>query len=237
MTNQPKRSPLNRNHTLHYAPSYRVSEHLNIDFPVMTGHGPLIVQYLERTRAVFSKALKEHSKVLALRFDLYLPEAMLLPPDADDNVVIDRFLNSLASQLDWERIRSQSPHHRRVRHIVAREYAPTTGRVHFHVMLLINGHAYQTLGTKDYPSSLYAHIIQAWASALRVPWEVADPCVHVTTGAGEQCQYYLLRNALSEGLETNLEVHKAAFFRASYLCKLKTKQYGGRDRGLMTSRH
>ncbi|MCF8004256.1 MAG: inovirus Gp2 family protein, partial [Chromatiaceae bacterium] len=178
MINQPKRSPLNRNHTLHYESHYSPEE--GAVFPVMKAHAPLITQYLDRAALVFKHAILDYGRVLVLRFDLSFPAGFIWPDAERSNAVFDRFINAFNSQLEFAQLRRNSPHRCRARHIAAREFCPKSGRLHFHVMLLLNGHAYYTLGTKDHEGSLFTRIIQAWASALRVPREVADPCVHVT---------------------------------------------------------
>lgn len=224
---QPKRLKGNPNHTLHRNKKYSPKE--DITFSVLTKKGPLITSYLDRAYKVFDTALNAHSRVLAVRFDLKVPRDVLLPEDAQGNQVIRRFLDSLQSKIDANLKRKQSPHKCPVRYIIAREIGSKNHRPHFHVILLLNGHAFRHVGviesTKDNPFWL---VVGAWASALRTTDEKAVDGVQFGFGRGV-VQYYL------DPIEDYRKL-PAAFRRASYLCKAETKQYGDRHHGLMTSR-
>lgn len=223
----PKRSKDNRNHSLHYAPEYSPAE--GVVYPVMTERGPLVSNYLDQAYAVFRKALEHHSRILAVRFDLHIPRGMSLPDHKESSQIIRRFLASIQSKIDANLKRKQSPHQCPLRYIVAREIGPLNGRVHFHVMLLVNGHAYRQLGTMEpYVSNLFNMIGEAWASGLGILLEDAINSVQYRFRPGV-CQYYL------DPLEDYDKLPKA-FHRVSYLCKAQTKHFGQWQRGLMTSR-
>lgn len=225
----PKRSKDNPNHLLHYHPEYTPID--GVVFPVMTEKGPLVANYLDQAYAVFRQGLQAHSKVLAVRFDLHLPQGATLPEDAETNRVVRRFLSSLQSKIDANLKRKGSPHRCPVRHIVARETGPKSGRVHFHVMLLLNGHAFRQLGVIETDEdNLFWLIVEAWASALRVDLVTAVDGVQCGFNRPGVKHYYL------DPVEDYDKLPKA-FHRASYLCKATSKQFGQRHRGLMTSKN
>lgn len=225
-----KRSQDNTNHRLHYHSEFTPPQERGLIFPVMTEQGPLVENYLEQAYNVFHKAMAAHSRVLAVRFDLHLPHGVALPEDAESNQVIRRFLASLSSKIRANLKRKESPHRCPVRHIVAREVGPRNKRVHFHVMLLLNGHAYRQLGTMASEApNLFWMIAEAWASALKL--DVADTVNSIQCGFERGPVIYYL-----DPIE-DYEKLPEAFRRVSYLCKAQTKHFGQHRHGLMTSRH
>ncbi|MDW5376396.1 inovirus-type Gp2 protein [Halomonas sp. HP20-15] len=222
----PKRSTANSNHTLHWQPFF--SPKAGIDLPVLTARGPLVVEYLHRTYEVFERALEVHSKVIVCCFTLTLPHGITLPEDIESNGPIVRFIASAKSKVRADLKRKGSPHKCPVRYVIAREMSGN-GRTHYHVVLLVNGHVYRTVGTIDYEGiNLFWMVAEAWASALRI--ELVEAVTRVKTGnRHSKLSYYFLTR---ESGQANLD---DAFRRASYLCKRDTKQFGDRYRGLLTS--
>jgi len=222
----PKRSTANRNHTLHWQP--RFSPVPGVTLPVLTARGPLIIDYLHRAYRVFEKAMQAHSRVIVCCFTLTLPLGITLPDDAHSNAAIGRFLRSVKSRVTADLYRKRSPHKSPVRYIVAREMSGSK-RPHFHVILLLNGHAYKTVGTIGYEgSNLFGIVAKAWASALRVKPEEAVTRVKVGNRNSRVGYYYLTP-------EDGYASLPDAFRRTSYLCKRDTKEFGDHYRGLLTS--
>lgn len=225
---QSKRLETNRNHRLHYHPKYMPTK--DVVVPVMTDKGPLVQNYLERAYQVFDNAVNAHSKVLAVRFDLKLPRGIALPEDAETNWVVRRFLSSLQSKINANLKRKGSPHKCPVRYIVAREIGKKNQNLHFHVMLLLNGHAFRHIGRiESEKDNLFWLIVGAWASALKTTDEYAVDGVQFGFNRPGVNYYFL------DPIEDNRKLPEA-FHRASYLCKAETKQYGDRHHGLMTSK-
>lgn len=225
---RPKRLKQNRNHTLHYNQEYSPKE--NVTLPVLTQDGPVITSYLDRAFKVFDKALDAHSKVLVVRFDLKVPAQISLPENAGGNGVIRLFLDSLEAKIEANLHRKGSPHKCPVRYIIAREIGDKNQGLHYHVMLLLNGHAFRHIGAieseEDNPFWL---IVGAWASALKTTDEEAVDGVQFGFNRKGVRQYYL---------DPSLDYHLLpdAFRRSSYLCKAHTKHFGEGHHGLMTSR-
>jgi len=227
MIHKPKRLKANRNHSLLYEPIFITSDDTRMD--VMTDKGPLLPDYLEDGYQVFKKAINAHKRVLVLRFDLQLPLGLTLPADAETNKVIRRFLSSFQSKIDSHLKRNDVKHKCPVRHIIAREIGTNSQRPHFHVMLLLNGNAFQNMGSREYEGkNNFWRIAEAWASALKIPPKEAAKRVQCTK---KKIGLTFYRLQPKDGYAQ----FYAAFYRMSYFCKAHTKVYGQRHRGLLTS--
>ncbi len=216
-----QRLQTNTNLSLHYEAIYQ-------GLPVMVKKGPLIREYLEMLRNTTQRALEEHSRVFAVRFDLRLPNGRHLPDDAFTNQVIQRFVDSLKAKINHARARSRkingSAHSTSVRYVWAREIGQN-GKPHHHFVLLLNKDAYCTLGSFNLDSdNMYSRIHGAWASALGLSLKEVYGLVHIPPNA----EYWLDR--------VN-ETKFAKFFeRASYLCKVATKAFGDGNHAFGCSR-
>ena len=61
-----KRNPLNTNQQIHNEPFFHGS-------PVMTSHGYLIVNHLQRIHDCLYRSLERHNRICVMRCDLYVP--------------------------------------------------------------------------------------------------------------------------------------------------------------------
>ncbi|MGF6212639.1 inovirus Gp2 family protein [Comamonas sp. 4034] len=205
-----KRNPSNTNHHLHNEPTFQ-------GHPVQTNHGPLIKEHLSRTLDCFEKALGQYSRVCMMRFDLHIPENYFSDALAD-NTLMNRFFASLRSQIQSAQNRSRKLGHRvhdtDLRYTWGREVS-TTGRVHYHITLLLNHDAYAYIGEfslkKD---NMYSRVHKAWASALGVVIDDLAGLIHIP----ENPTYMIKKD--------DRQSHNDAFSRASYTCKMNTKQDG-----------
>lgn len=230
MNTRRKRSPENHNHHLHYEGTFSPSP--GIELPVMTEKGPMVSQYLYRLNRVFEQALEAHKRVLVIRLDLRLPQGYGLPDDDQSNQLINRFIDSLKNKIKHDRKKKMSPHDCPVRYAVAREIGHEQGRVHFHVLLLLNGHAYYRIGQRaNTEGNLFWKIAEAWANALRIPLSIAETCVHYSWDSHQEDPSVFRLDPRDTYAQW-----PGAFYRASYLCKANTKRFGQGHWGLMTSR-
>ncbi|MGE8466969.1 MAG: inovirus Gp2 family protein [Pseudomonas putida] len=219
MTHKPKRHPDNSNLHLHYESTFR-------GLSVLTRHAPFITEYLEGIHETTQLALKAHSRIFALRFDLHFPDDDSVP--ASENTVISRFVDSLTFRIQSARERSRrlngTAHQTDVRWCWVREVG-REGRPHYHFVLLLNKDAYHTVGRyHSARENTYGRIHAAWAGALRIRVEDAYGLVHIPDNAG----YHL-----SQGDPVEVDRY---FHRVSYLCKAATKVYGNRCRVFGCSR-
>jgi hypothetical protein len=212
---------VNKNHRLHISGGYN-------SMPLVSQRYPFVCDYLAALNGVIARALEQYSKVFAFRCDLRIPEWIDAKPDDFKNEVMSRFIESLKAKIKHNRqvISKEGgyAHDSKVRYFWVREVGDR-GRVHFHVVILLNGHAFNWLGTYGSPSDNMANrVCEAWSSALRLPIEEGRPSVHFPESPS-----YMLYRGDSQSVD-------AFFQRASYLCKVTTKQHGFGHHGYGNSR-
>lgn len=205
------RHPVNKNLHLFYESEY-------LGLPVQTIKGPLITEYLDLLYRTMNLALDEHQRVLAFRVDLRFPEFLDTTPYLDSNLVVEDFVESFRSQVEWNRGKAKDlsvrTHDTSVRYVWAREIG-SFGRPHFHFVFFLSNQAYFSLGSfKLDRSNLFSRVNKAWASALKLPVELIRGVVEFPNNPT-----YKLRRGDISSIEP-------LFYRASYLCKSETKQYG-----------
>lgn len=212
---------LSRNHHLHYDGVYN-------SMPVMNGNYHMVDEYLAALNAVMASALNQYRKVFAFRFDLRLHEGVDASHDHFSNSVVSRFVDSLKAKIRYNResaAKSGGSHGTKVRYFWVREVGASE-RVHYHFVVLLNGDAFNCLGSYQASSGNMANrIFEAWASAQGLANANAKPLVHFP----ENPSYILLRD--------DPKSIDAFFRRASYLCKAMTKQYGFGHHGYGASRN
>lgn len=213
---------INKNHRLY-------SDGLYQSLPVMNGQYPMIEEYLRALHGVLDKAIHQYRRVFAFRVDLHFPAETGGRHDEFCNSVVSRFIESFKAKIRHNReVASKTgsyTHGTKVRYFWVREVGGC-GRVHYHVLFLLNGDAFNWLGNYQSSAANMAHRVwEAWASALGESVERAKTLVHFPENPS-----YLIMRADPESV--------AAFFhRASYLCKAKTKKYGFGHHGYGASRN
>lgn len=198
--------------------------------PILIGQGPFIEQYLQQTLTTLQRALVDYPRLLAVRFDLRYPHNQALPDYAYNSAVISRFVESLKAKIKHNRSQAaennQRVHGTEVRYVWVREFG-VEGRPHYHFLLLVNKDAFHTLGQFNSDSeNLYARIVSAWASALRLMPCEASGLVHIPNNP-------TYRINSREGSDVLADL----FNRVSYMCKVDTKRYGGWEHAFGCSRN
>lgn len=203
--------------------------------PVMHTKGPLALEYLERLHKTIKSAVGQYSRVFAVRFDLRFPSTMDFLDEYQSNSIIQEFIASLNSKNEHSQERAKARgsrvHKTRLRYCWAREYSQE-GRPHYHFLLLLNRDTYFTLGNiHSNQGNLLGRIQEAWASALGMDWIDACRTVHIPqnpsyplTRQGPDFDHHSI-NGLSD-----------LYYRASYLCKLRSKRFGNGTHGFGCSR-
>lgn len=196
----------------------RTRVHNHTCYPVLTSIGPLSPYYLDRILTVINRALADHPRTLAIRFDLHLPYGY---GDVGSDLMT-KFVESLKAQIkaDLHRRAAQGKrvHHCNMRYIWARERADSDSP-HFHVVILLNHDSYHTLGVYvvDQARNMASRIRKAWASTLRRLPEEIPGLVHFPANP----TYSVNANSPDFwAMKTDL------FRRLSYFAKLDTKEYG-----------
>lgn len=187
--------------------------------PVLSCKEGYVSEYLERLLCTLNRATQKHSKSFAIRIDLHFPQYYSsIGHEVLSNEYLQSFIKFLNRQLkkykDQKKRLGQRVHDVDFEYAWARESGPKSGKPHFHLLLLFNGHTFNTLGHfSNDCESLYNRIGTAWAEALKMyPHEgvqfvrfIGDAQYHLHSGNEEQ---------LAE-----------LFRRASYLAKLVTKNF------------
>ncbi|MGL6251831.1 MAG: inovirus Gp2 family protein [Billgrantia desiderata] len=190
---------------------------------------PMVSEYLQALQDTLERATSEYPRVLAFRVDPVIPTAISdsMTPQ-DHQRLIRRFIASLKAIISHDR--EQKRLHgwvpgTRVRHVWCREVG-TNGKPHYHFFLILNRDAYYLPGRVGSPNeNLFSRVSRAWYSALGVEWNPQEPWIHVP----QNPVYWINRG--------DAESFQKAFYRASYLCKADTKQYGLGLRAFGTSRY
>ncbi|WP_027329962.1 inovirus Gp2 family protein [Marinimicrobium agarilyticum] len=200
-------------------------EHYYRGLPVQVSRGPLIEEYLERLYQVVQEALMDNSRIFAVRVDLRFPAAYWpLEGEALGNSYIRRFWDVLKYKLSRYEDREHRMHPANLRYAWAREYKAGEAKPHFHLLILLNGHAFNRLGSFNYGGdNLYNLITESWANALMLP-ELEGKGLAYFPHHGQ----YLLRR----GVEWELQ---ELFLRGSYLTKAATKRFDDRLHSFRTS--
>ncbi|MED5071935.1 inovirus Gp2 family protein [Pseudomonas aeruginosa] len=211
--------------------------HLHCDdtfegLPVMVKRGPLIREHLSSLKHTIELAMAQYPRVLAFRVDLHLPQGIDLPDYAYKNQVISDFFESFRRRIQYhqEKVRARDGYARgcKVRYVWAREIG-RNGKPHYHVLILLNGNAYFTVGRlRSERVNMVSRLQEAWANALGLPADLVREAVHIT----ENAEYQIDQRARPGDQDQLCEL----FYRASYLCKEATKSFGDRQRSFDTSR-
>ncbi|MGJ7462330.1 inovirus Gp2 family protein [Halomonas sp. MA07-2] len=179
---------------------------------------PMVSEYLQALQVTLERAINDYPRVLAFRVDPVIPTAISdsMTPQEHQRL-IRRFIASFKAIInhDLERKRRSGwVPGTRVRYVWCREVG-TNGKPHYHFFFIINRDAYHMIGKACSPNeNLVNRISRAWYSALGVAWNPQEPWIHVP----QKPVYWIDKG--------DAESFQQAFYRASYLCKADTKQYG-----------
>lgn len=220
----PLRHPDNANLHLHYGETFE-------GFPIQTTVGPFVREYLYALKNTVELALAEYPRVLAFRVDLYVPQSIELPDYACTSKVISKFFESFTKKIQYHQERVAERGYSRgckVRYVWSKETGQR-GRMHYHLLILLNRDAYYTLGRLGSERiNMFRRIEESWASALGLSVDQVRGLVH----RPKNPEYFINREIRRDKVDELPDL----FYRASYLCKKATKSYGDRQRSFDTSR-
>lgn len=202
-------NPFNTNLHLFSEPAYQ-------GYNIQVKHGLMIKEHLEKTFNNIRKAVNQYGRVCMIRIDLHLPENYELLA-THSNQLMSKFFASLKAKIKHSQAVSKKAgnrvHSTELRYLWCREVSQT-GRVHYHVALLLNHNSYNSIGKFDLDSNnMYSRIHEAWGSALGVYSEDLQGLIHIPNNPT-----YCIWSSDEKSFQD-------AFFRASYLCKVETKEY------------
>lgn len=186
--------------------------------------------YQARIAATVDSALQQHRRITAIRIDLRMPDGYGYAEFS--SAIITRFFESLKAKVAADLNRKQRAWGRSLvcdlKYVWVREFTPSNGKRHFHVLLLLNKDVYHSLGDFDKESgNLAAMIGQAWCSALAVPF----PRHQQLANFSRYGVMYVDANHFSFKNQ-----RRRVLSRADYLAKLATKVYGDGERSFGCSR-
>ncbi|PJE53689.1 inovirus Gp2 family protein [Marinomonas sp. BSi20584] len=206
-------------HSLYYGSKYQ-------GVRVYTKKGALVENYLVKTFHTIKQAIKSNPRTFAIRFDLhFFPEI-----ESSESFIITKFFESLKAQIKANRTKASRnnvrTHLSDVRYVWCREREKSKN-AHYHVLLLFNADAFDSLGKVNaHEGNMAGRIKKAWASALGCLVEDIDTLVHFC----EKGTYKIMPS----NYETQLPL---LLYRASYLCKAITKDFGDYRHAFGCSRH
>lgn len=204
---------------------HKQSTYLNL--PVMTHRGNLDIDYLNSINTVIEQALDQYRRVFAFRIDLRFPTSSY----SAKTRVMSNFIASLNEQIIADLKRKQKHGGRNntctLRYVWAKERNKSLSN-HYHVLLLLNKDVYHCLGYyKVRTGNLASRIMKAWGTAIGLSIEESADLVHFPKNP----IYYLDSNKA-----TFHDQLAELFYRASYLAKVETKEYGTKERSFGRSR-
>lgn len=207
-----KRVPKQYHLTLHTQPTYQ-------GLSVLNCQGGFVREYLDRLYCTIHRAAQRYSRVFAVRLDLHFPQYYSsIEQENLSNEYLHTFIRSLRCQLkkysSQKKRLGQRVHDVSFEYVWARECGADSRKPHFHLLLLFNGHAFNTLGqfTADY-ESLYNRIGEAWGGALGLHVSEGGKFVHFP-----DIGQYMIQAG-------NMDQLAEVFHRASYLTKVSTKNF------------
>lgn len=187
--------------------------------PLLNCQSGFVANYLERLHSTISRVVKNCSKVFAVRVDLRFPQYYApCGHEILSNEYLHSFIKTLRRRLQSYKADKQSVgkrvHNVEFEYVWAREYGPNSNRPHFHLLLLFNGHAFNSLGHFSIEhESLYNRIGESWGEALGI---------HVNEGSKftrfPEIGQYLINSRDPDQVAQ-------VFCRASYLAKVASKNF------------
>jgi hypothetical protein len=187
--------------------------------PVYVHPDGLVLNYLDCLYNVIHSSSSKYSKVFAVRVDLRFPRSYYsLDQESLSNEYLHIFIRCLRHKLQRYQAERQQlgyrVHDAGFKYVWAREYGPNSGRPHFHLLLLFNGHAFNRVGQfSSARENLYTRIRESWAESLGLHLSEGARFAHFSDGG-----QYLIHSKCSENLT-------ALFYRGSYLTKVVTKNF------------
>ena len=205
------RYSLNSNLHLYHGCTYQ-------GMPIQADKGPFIEEYLDLLNRTMQRALAEYPRVFAFRVDLRFPACRPIARHVSNGSSMRRFLASFNAKIDHDRKISKALYGRahacRVRYVWAREVAGS-GCPHYHLVIFLNQDAFFTLGRlTSGAENMFRRLEGAWASALGVSLGMVSGLIEIPINPA----YRVRRD--------DIDSQKELFYRASYLCKSATKNYG-----------
>lgn len=185
---------------------------------VYADKGPLVLKYLEDIFRVIECALSDWPKVFAFRFDLHLPKGSSDWPED----VMSRFVQSFEAKIYAYLRRHGIPLSACKPKLFWAKERDSVDNPHFHCFVLLDGDLFCSSDVIYNDGwSLKKCVESAWASALKMSLDDSGGLARFLPNG----DYEVDRDE-----EDFLQQITNLFYRASYLAKEATKQYGNSKR-------
>lgn len=175
--------------------------------------------YIYRFESTIRNALIIHPRLLAIRVDLRFPDDF----EVEGNKVMKSFMAAVTSRLEsryWHKKRAnlgKHVHYSELNYLWVREHNQCGSKVHYHVVLMFNGDAFNSLGNYWKEGNLTSLIINAWLSALKLKGNEHRGLVYFPK---HPC-YRMNRSTLGSTPD-----FRNLMQRVEYMAKHRTKLYG-----------
>ncbi|WP_229624156.1 inovirus Gp2 family protein [Vibrio parahaemolyticus] len=173
---------------------------------------------------VIDKSIDQYPRILAIRFDLRLPESYQddyldrdLPDGFNRDRLIPRFIDSLKSKIKYDVRRKNKKwkgNYKCDLHYVWCREQDKSDNEHYHVMIIVNKDVYRSIGEYHHDGSLATMILSAWGSSLSLDYNQGKSLVYFPNNCAYVVNY---RDSKYE------EQYDDLFHRVSYLAKTRTK--------------
>lgn len=186
-------------------------------------HAPFNTTYLQRILRVRENATAEHTRTMAVRVDLRLPDEILINRQG----LMSRFIESLDAKIA-ARYRSKLKQGKRtypchLRYAWVREVGEINQKSHYHMVLFVNNDTFNGLGSYgDDGTGLASLIREAWLSAIQLSQQ---PEYRKLVHFPDNPLYYLDVNSADYR-----DIYDQLTFRLSYFAKERTKDYNREER-------
>lgn len=179
----------------------------------LKGNHPMIQGYLEHIERVMHETTARFGRVTMIRVDLRFPSWWDLEVYPYQSCIseFNSKLNGLLIRRNSERAHSTFP-----RYLWCREFGDKSGRPHYHLAIMVSGHAYYPQRFYDTASNhnIAGLISQAWLDTLGL-WDLE----------GKGLAFFPQKCACSfSNRDPNSLI--GAFRQLSYIAKVRTKRYG-----------
>jgi len=187
--------------------------------PVLCRKEGLVCEYLDKIHSVLIKSLEQSSKVFVVRVDLSFPQYFYaIGEEQLSNASLNLFIKNFRYRLGQYAARKRQLEHRVYSvdfdYVWARESGDVNCRPHYHLLLLFNGHEFNSLGRFScHRESLYNRLGDAWGYALGLREGEGAKYIYIPDGG----QYMI-------GSSDPIQMERV-FYRASYLAKVETKDF------------
>ena len=211
----PKRVQQNPQLVIHYDNNYE-------EYPVTTGHGPLIGNYLGRLKETIEKARSFNEETFVTRFDLHFPLTYHENAAENDNRILTAFWDCLNHQTDL----SLLDYGRYIRYAWARELGEDN-RPCYRILLMISAKSVSDIRDRLVTSTATDNLVDL-RTCIAIAWSVTLGC---SPADSINAVHFLYDPSTNDFFQKVINRHdeeswQQLFKDVSHICKKATKPFG-----------